>query len=425
MICDPRICQDLTKLGAVSPDGLSYSFDARANGYSRGEGLGSVVIKRLSDAVRDGDTVRAVIHASGANHDGRTKGIFAPSSEAQEKLVRDTYKNADLGYKYTSYIEAHGTGTAVGDPTEVRALVSAFKDRPADHPLYIGSAKSALGHTEGAAGILGVIKTILILESGLIPPNVNLEQLNPAINSTDWNVIFPTSVTPWPKTGPRFASVNSFGFGGSNGHIVLGDALHSMELRGLHAPHRTTRDPPTLDEVGALIDKTLGLSSRALDLDDLHGDESPDKKDAEGAGDGGDKPVLPFFFSSSDESGLGRATDRLNNHISSVQLASEDASRVDFLNDLSYTLSTRSQFSWRASCFASSIADLVGSIPNIQPVKCGSLSTSLGFVFTGQGAQWLGMGLPLFGFAAYRDSLDAASHYLCNELGSKWNAVGA
>lgn len=128
------------------------------------------MIKRLSDAVRDGDTVRAVIHASGASHDGRTNGIFAPSSEAQEKLVRDTYKSADLGYKYTSYVEAHGTGTAVGDPTEVRALVSAFKGRPADHPLYIGAVKSVLGHTEGAAGILGVIKTILVLESGVIPP---------------------------------------------------------------------------------------------------------------------------------------------------------------------------------------------------------------------------------------------------------------
>ncbi|KAJ5345682.1 hypothetical protein N7452_003686 [Penicillium brevicompactum] len=423
LICDPRICQDLTKLGALSPDGLSYSFDSRANGYSRGEGLASVVIKRLSDAVRDGDTVRAVIHASGANHDGRTKGIFAPSSEAQEKLVRDTYKSADLGYKYTSYIEAHGTGTAVGDPTEVRALVSAFKSRPADHPLYIGAVKSVLGHTEGAAGILGVIKTILILESGVITPNVNLEQLNPAIDSTDWNVKFPTSVTPWPTKGPRFASVNSFGFGGSNGHIVLGDALHSMEMRSLHAPHRTTRDPPDLKEAKAMVDRASGLSSLPLDLDVDKSDNDTDKKDVEDAGEGDDKPALSFIFSSSDEHGIERATSRLIEHISLLEVDSQDFNNAEFLNDLSYSLSARSQLSWRASCTASSIAGLMDSISHIQAVKRDSSSPIVGFVFTGQGAQWLGMGLPLFRFAAYRDSLDAASQYLCDVLGADWNAA--
>ncbi|KAJ5343642.1 uncharacterized protein N7506_003466 [Penicillium brevicompactum] len=423
LICDPRICQDLTKLGALSPDGLSYSFDSRANGYSRGEGLGSIVIKRLSDAVRDGDTVRAVIHASGANHDGRTRGIFAPSSEAQEKLVRDTYRCADLGYKYTSYVEAHGTGTAVGDPTEVRALVSAFKGRPADHPLYIGAVKSVLGHTEGAAGILGVIKTILILESGVIPPNVNLEQLNPAINSTEWNVIFPTSATTWPTKGPRFASVNSFGFGGSNGHIVLGDALHSMEMRNLHAPHRTTRDPPDLNEVNAMVDHASGLPSHPLDLEPNKGNDDPNQGDAEDSGDKNDKPALPFIFSASDEHGIERVTCRLAEHIASLPVASEDLSHADFLNDLSYSLSTRSQFSWRASSSASSIAELIDSISNVQAVKCDSSSPVLGFVFTGQGAQWLGMGLPLHRFAAYRDSLDAASRYLCDALGAEWSAV--
>ncbi|KAJ5794588.1 hypothetical protein N7457_001187 [Penicillium paradoxum] len=110
LIGDPRFVQDLTKLGARSPDGLSYSFDSRSNGYSRSEGVVLIVIKRPSDVDRDGDTVRAVIHASGANHDGRTKGIFAPSSEAQGRLVRGTYKSANLGYKYTSYVKAHGTG---------------------------------------------------------------------------------------------------------------------------------------------------------------------------------------------------------------------------------------------------------------------------------------------------------------------------
>ncbi|CAG7999444.1 unnamed protein product [Penicillium salamii] len=340
LICDPRICQDLTKLGAISPDGLSYSFDSRANGYSRGEGLGSVVIKRLSDAVSNGDTIRAVIYASGANHDGRTKGIFAPSSEAQERLVRETYKHADLGYKYTSYIEAHGTGTAVGDPTEVRALVSAFKGRPTDHPLYIGAVKSTLGHTEGAAGILGVIKTILILESGVIPPNVNLEELNPAINASEWNVVFPTSAKPWPTTGPRFASVNSFGFGGSNAHIVLGDALHSLEMRDVHASHRTIRNPPLASEIIGMVDRASGLPGQPLDL--ATQDLKVEHEEEDTGSSGEDQPALPFVLSSSDENGITRASESLIEYLTS----SEDSfDPVKHIMDLSASpSSSRRQF---------------------------------------------------------------------------------
>ncbi|CAG8144392.1 unnamed protein product [Penicillium salamii] len=421
LMCDPRICQDLTKLGAISPDGLSYSFDSRANGYSRGEGLGSVVIKRLSNAVRNGDTIRAVIHASGANHDGRTKGIFAPSSEAQERLVRETYKHADLGYKYTSYIEAHGTGTAVGDPTEVRALVSAFKGRPTDHQLYIGAVKSTLGHTEGAAGILGVIKTILILESGVIPPNVNLEELNPAINASEWNVVFPTSAKPWPTTGPRFASVNSFGFGGSNAHIVLGDALHSLEMTDEHASHRTIRNPPLASEINGMVDRASGLPGQPLDLAAQNLKVEHDKEDTGSSGE--DQPALPFVLSSSDENGITRASESLIEYLTSFEDSFDPVKHVDFLNDLSYSLSARSQFSWRASCTARNIDDLVDSLSDIQGVKYGGSPPSLVFVFTGQGAQWLGMGNPLFQFPAYRQSVEAASHYLCEVLGAEWNAL--
>lgn len=179
-----------------------------------------------------------------------------------------------------------------------------------------------------------------------------------------------------------------------------------------------------MHEVGALVDSALGLPSHPMDLDVHKADDSSDKKSVEGACNEDDKPALAFFFSASDEHGIDRAKNQLIDHIASVQVASEHVSHVDFLNDLSYSLSTRSQFSWRSSCTASSIADLVNSISNIQAVKCGSSANSLGFVFTGQGAQWLGMGLPLFQFAAYKDSLDAASHYFCDALGADWNAVG-
>ena len=180
---------DMANMGMLSPDGISHSFDDRANGYARGEGFAVVIIKPLDDALRHGDTIRGIIRATGSNQDGRTPGISQPSGAAQERLIQDTYRLAGLDPGLTRYFEAHGTGTQVGDPTEAQAIATAFKScRPLGSPLYVGSVKTNIGHLEGTSGLASLIKTILILEKGLIPPNIWFKKINPKIREHEWNI---------------------------------------------------------------------------------------------------------------------------------------------------------------------------------------------------------------------------------------------
>ena len=170
-------------------DGLSYSFDHRATGYGRGEGGAMIVLKPLGDAIANGDTVHAVIRHTGTNQDGKTSGPTMPSPEAQERLINKVYSQAGLNPLDTHYVEAHGTGTAVGDPIEASAIArSLAKDRPHDEPLYIGSVKSNIGHLEAGSGLAGVIKASLVLQNGLIPPNVNFEKANEEIPFESWKL---------------------------------------------------------------------------------------------------------------------------------------------------------------------------------------------------------------------------------------------
>lgn len=179
----------MANIGMLSPDGKCYSFDHRANGYARGEGFGVVIVKRLSDALDSGDTIRSIIRATGSNQDGRTPGITQPSEEAQLRLIKETYETAGLERKLTRYFEAHGTGTPTGDPIEASAIAAAFRGhRPHGEPLFVGSVKTNIGHLEGASGIASLIKTILILENGLIPPNIWFEKTNPRIPEEKWNL---------------------------------------------------------------------------------------------------------------------------------------------------------------------------------------------------------------------------------------------
>ena len=177
----------LSNMGFFSTDGRCYSFDARANGYAKGEGVGVIVVKRLSDALRDDNVIRAVIRASRCNSDGKTPGITQPSHRAQECNIRDTYHSARLDMNTTQYFEAHGTGTQIGDPIEAGAIAAAFQ-RSDENPLYIGAVKTNIGHLEAGAGIAGVIKTVLILEKALIPPNALYKSPNAAIPLEKWNI---------------------------------------------------------------------------------------------------------------------------------------------------------------------------------------------------------------------------------------------
>ena len=178
----------------LSPDSRCYSFDERANGYSRGEGFGIIIIKRLRDAIKDGDTIRAVIRGVGSNQDGKTAGISQPNSEAQESLIRSTYRKAGLDWAQTKLFEAHGTGTQVGDSLEARAIANVFREWNTEaSPLYVGAVKTNVGHLEGGSGMASIIKTVLALENGIIPPNAGLRHANPNIPFREWNLKVRTS----------------------------------------------------------------------------------------------------------------------------------------------------------------------------------------------------------------------------------------
>ena len=223
LILHPNFISQLSSMHMLSPDGVSHSFDSRANGYGRGEAIAGIVLKPLSAALEDGDTIRAVVRGSGVNQDGKTPGITMPSGEAQSNLILATYAAAGLELNSTMYFESHGTGTSIGDPIELGAIGQSFGSNRSDQvpPLHVGSIKPNVGHTEGSAGIAGVIKTVLALERGLIPPTTNLETINPRLKLDEWKIYLPQELTPWPTAGLRRASINSFGFGGSNAHVIV------------------------------------------------------------------------------------------------------------------------------------------------------------------------------------------------------------
>ncbi|TXC66096.1 polyketide synthase [Piscinibacter aquaticus] len=226
VMCSPQTTVTLTKAHMLAPDGRCKTFDASADGFSRGEGCGVVVLKRLSDARRDGDRVLALVRGSAINQDGRSGGLTVPNGPAQEAVIRAALADAGLQPGDIDYVEAHGTGTTLGDPIEVRALAHALAaGRHPEAPLRIGSVKTNIGHLESAAGIAGVIKVVLSLQHEAIPPHLHFREPSPHI---DWSFA-PVEVTakgsPWPRGArARRAGVSSFGFSGTNGHVVLEEA---------------------------------------------------------------------------------------------------------------------------------------------------------------------------------------------------------
>lgn len=225
IMATPALFVALDAAGATSPDGRSKAFDSVADGYGRGEGAGVVVLKKLSEARRDGDPVLAVIRGSGVFQDGRSDGMMAPNGGAQEHMLRQTYARAGIAPESVDYVEAHGTGTPVGDREEAQALAAVFgPGRPADDPCLIGSVKPNLGHTEAGSGIAGVIKTVLALQHQELPPSLHSEP-NP---NFDWNSSGLRLVgerLPWPVNGrPRRAGISSYGVGGSIAHLILEEA---------------------------------------------------------------------------------------------------------------------------------------------------------------------------------------------------------
>ncbi|MCD0450494.1 acyltransferase domain-containing protein [Actinocorallia sp. API 0066] len=211
----------LAKMRALSPDGRCKTFDADADGYARGEGCGVVVLKRLADAEADGDRIWAVLRGSAVNQDGASAGLTVPNGVAQQRVIREALADAGVAPAQLGYVEAHGTGTPLGDPLEIQALAEVLDG--AD-PVWVGSAKTNVGHLEAAAGVCGLIKVALMLHHGMVPPHLNLREPNPYVRWDEVPVRVPAELTEWPQDRPRIAGLSSFGFSGTNAHLVLAEA---------------------------------------------------------------------------------------------------------------------------------------------------------------------------------------------------------
>ena len=232
LLLDPAMYIAESNLHMLSPDSRSRMWDMDANGYARGEGCAAILIKPLSKAIQDNDHIECLVRKTGVNSDGCTSGITMPSSSAQADLIRQTYANAQLDpiVDPCQFFECHGTGTLAGDPTEAQAIQETFFPQSCNEnqkegfiPLYCGSIKTVVGHLEGCAGLAGVLKASLAVQNRMIPPNMHFDQLNPAIEPFYKSLCVPTSLLPWPDThgNPLRASVNSFGFGGTNAHAII------------------------------------------------------------------------------------------------------------------------------------------------------------------------------------------------------------
>ncbi|ATY61556.1 Acyl transferase acyl hydrolase lysophospholipase [Cordyceps militaris] len=366
-------------LHMLSPTGRSMMWDKDVDGYARGEGVASIILKPLSAAIRDGDHIECVIRETGVNQDGRSQGLTMPSAAAQAALIRTTYARAGLDIEKPEdrpqFFHAHGTGTPAGDPQEAEAISRAFYTNNASDILYVGSIKTVIGHTEGTAGLASLISTSLALQHSVIPPNMHFKELNPRISPFYGNLHVPTSALPWPELlpgGVRRASVNSFGFGGTNAHAIV----EAYEM------------PPAAPSVGQLFS--------------------------------------PLTLSAATQKSLRDTLASYSDYLKKTKTSS--------LRDIAYTLQEkRSTLAFRAAVAASTTVEAAQMIDMLLEGEDASglgkkhfnISTPkiLG-VFTGQGAQWPRMGARLVEaspFASGRlEELDAALSSLPEQVRPGW-----
>ncbi|KAL3448770.1 hypothetical protein BJX65DRAFT_317305 [Aspergillus insuetus] len=380
LVFHPDFMLIMSNMDFLSPSSRSHSFDHRANGYARGDGISVVIIKRLSTALQDNDTIRAVIRATALNQDGRTPGgITQPSGDAQRSLIRDTFERAQLDMAPVRFFEAHGTGTVIGDPTEARAIGSVFREyghRSPESPLFVGAVKSNIGHLEGGSGLAGVIKTVMILERGVILPNAGLEMVNPRIDTKGLCI-----------------KVNSFGFGGSNAVVILDDALHYLQDHHMQGLHRTVDIAPQWT-----ADKTAPTSPLTI-------------------------PRL-LVWSAADKVALANLNRAYTDFLitKSLNMTGPSASL-----DMVYTLAhKRTEHSWRSYAVGTDSEDLARSMDNASRVPAATAAAaypgSLAFIFTGQGAQYPRMGQGLLSLTFFQNRLGQLSRLL-NDIGCGWSLL--
>jgi acyl transferase domain-containing protein/acyl carrier protein len=369
LMLTPDVSIYLSRLKALAPDGKCKAFDAAADGFVRGEGCGVVVLKRLSDARRDGDRVLALMLGCAVNQDGPSGGLTVPNGPAQQALVRGALAAARREPGQVGFVEAHGTGTALGDPIELAALAAVFGgERSVADPLIVGTVKTNMGHLEAAAGIAGLIKTVLALGHGEIPPNLHFRTLNPHAVADGVPVLVPTRPIPWPsRPGPRLAGVSSFGLSGTNAHVILEQApvvapAPDGPERPLHVLTLSARSEPALR---ALADR-VGAHLAAQPAES----------------------VADVAFTA----GVGRA--RLPHRLAIVTASSAQAREQ------------LSAFAGGTTVVGAHVGRRAGPGPK------------LAFLFTGQGAQHVGMGRRLYEtHAGFRRVMDRCDEILRDALG--------
>lgn len=365
-----------SQMQALAADGRCKTFDAAADGFNRGEGCGVIVLKRLTDALAAADPILAVVRGSAVNHGGASGGLTVPSKTAQEKLVRTALNDAQVAPNEVLYIEAHGTGTALGDPIEAHALADVFQRADRPYPLWIGSVKTNIGHLEAAAGMAGVIKTVLAFQHDEIPPHLHFQQPNPYIDWANTPLRVPIAPTLWPQSKaagehpqgrlPRIAGISSFGMGGTNAHVILAEA------------------PPSRLE--------------------------------KGIGQEGERPYHLLTLSAKSLPALKALAQSYHAFLANPALTDAD------LGDICYTANIgRTHFEHRLSVVADSLVQMRSRLAdeNAPMHQTSTPAPSIAFLFTGQGSQYVGMGRELYETQPiFRSTLDRCDAILRPLLGA-------
>ncbi|ASU85227.1 type I polyketide synthase [Nocardiopsis gilva YIM 90087] len=367
VLLSPAVYIAFSQAAMLSPKGRCAVFSAEADGFVRAEGGGMVVLKRLEDAVADGDRIHGVLVGWGSNSDGRTAGLALPNPDAQEDLLRTVYERAGVDPDELVYMEAHGTGTLVGDPFECRALGRAL-GRRRSCPLPVGSIKSNMGHLEPASGMAGLFKTLLVLRRGRIPASLHASPLNPDIDFDGLGLapaVEPCAVEPLAAER-RTAGVNSFGFGGANAHLIVA------------APAETPSDSPTDEQAGA---------PSAHDREETTG--APDST-GDSAADPDSATALPIVVSARSPKALAVAAERMADRVAT-------ADSGEFY-DVAYTSCVRrGKHPYRLAVLAGSGDEAAGKLRAAESATSTPAADDgrTAFVYSGNGSQWAGMGADL------------------------------